>query len=252
VVHCAAKVQDWGSLASFYRANVDGTRSVLNTFESSPRFIHISSASVYDLHTARRPLTEQSPVLRRFVSAYARTKLLAERAVQQSGRRSVILRPHAVYGPHDTTLLPRLLRARLFGVQLAVGSGKNRISLTHVRNLAQAVGCALEGEFDFEVFNVADGDAETVDSVLRALLQALGAPPDVLYLPTKLAWMSATILEGGFRLGRLRRSPMLTRYAVEQMALDSSLGIEKARRTLGYKPVYGYRESLAEALATCR
>ena len=65
--------------------------------------------------------------------------MLAEREVGRHRRGAVILRPHAVYGPGDTTLLPRLLHARRLGRLIAVGDGRNRISLTHVDNLVQAV-----------------------------------------------------------------------------------------------------------------
>src|ERR1044071_7717518 len=117
VVHCAGMVSDWGPSPAFLAANVTGTRNVLASFESARRFVYVSSASVY---ASGRDIREDAPYPPRYTSDYARTKMLAEREILAADRLSIILRPRAVYGPGDTTLLPRLLAARRFGCQLAV------------------------------------------------------------------------------------------------------------------------------------
>ena len=53
--------------------------------------------------------------------------------------------------------------ARRFGRQLAIGNGRNRISLTHVANLSHAVECALSAPNGYHVFNVADATESTLD-----------------------------------------------------------------------------------------
>src|SRR5215213_1825642 len=47
VVHCAARVGQWGPENGYRAVNVGGTRSVLETFRRTARFVHISTASVY-------------------------------------------------------------------------------------------------------------------------------------------------------------------------------------------------------------
>ena len=47
----------------------------------------------------------------------------------------IILRPHIIYGPGDTTIGPRIKNGIKFGYFPVPGNGKNRISLTHVENL---------------------------------------------------------------------------------------------------------------------
>src|SRR5262249_9985807 len=152
--------------------NVLGTRRVLSTF-SGCRFVHISTASVYDPLLPKRCASESAPLAHTFLNNYVWSKRLAEQEVLRSRRDAVILRPHAVYGPGDTTLLPHILRARRAGCLIAVGNGRNRISLTHVDNLVCAVVQSLTSPVDGPlVCNVADADPETLDRLLRAFLRA--------------------------------------------------------------------------------
>jgi nucleoside-diphosphate-sugar epimerase len=241
VVHCAARVSDWGSPQTFVSDNVDGTRAVLETFRATPRFVYVSSASVYDPSCPRVMLSEDAPYADVYLNAYARTKMLAECVVRDTGRPALILRPHVVYGPGDRTLLPRLLAARRFGYLLAVGDGRNRLSVTHVTNLVQAIVRAIEGQIGDGTFNVADAEIATLDEILRTLLVRLGRPPRVAYLPARLATPLATILESSYRLVGARRPPLLTRYLVSQLVGEFTLDSSRAQHVLGYAPRYTFR-----------
>ena len=85
--------------------NRDGTRAVVRSFPDA-RIVHISTSSVYDAFEPSVEITEDAAPVRRHLSAYSQTKTLAE--FELAGSDAVILRPHAVYGPGDTTLLPRI------------------------------------------------------------------------------------------------------------------------------------------------
>jgi nucleoside-diphosphate-sugar epimerase len=248
VVHCAARVSDWGADNAFLKANVDGTRAVLETFRGPARFVYVSSASVYDPSRPKRMVTEDTPDAIHYLNAYARTKMLAECVVRDSGRPALILRPHVVYGPGDRTLLPRLLAARRFGRLIAVGDGHNVLSVTHVDNLVQAILCSIEGDCNAGTFNVADSEMATLDELLRTLLERLGLPPRIAYIPTWIATPLAALLECSYRLAGASRAPLLTRYIVCQLANDYTLDISRAQRILGYAPTFTFRDGpLADA-----
>ena len=242
VVHCAARVADWGSENTFVRTNVDGTRAVLETFRAATRFVHVSSASVYDPARPKRMVTENSPYAKRYLNAYARTKVLAECIVRDSRRPALILRAHVVYGPGDRTLLPRLLAARRFGRLMAVGDGRNVLSVTHVDNLVQAILCSIEGDCTDGTFNVTDSETATLDQLLRTLLERLGLPPRIAYIPTRIATPLAALLERSYRLAGAPRAPLLTRYIVAQLASDYTLDISRAQKILGYAPTCTFRD----------
>ena len=236
VVHCAGTVTDWGSATEFEAVNVRGTEAVLASFPQNARFVHVSTSSVYDHRRPAGAIQETARYARRPLNDYVRTKIAAEQAVLGSAHPSVILRPHAIYGPGETKLLPRLLAARRFGRLLAVGDGRNRISLTHVDNLVQVVERAIEPGSPTGIFNVADSEAEPLGGLLRALLLAFGLAPRVVYLPRVVAWPIAATMESAFRAIRAERPPLLTRYIVAQLASECVLDIRQAQNLLGYQP----------------
>jgi nucleoside-diphosphate-sugar epimerase len=237
VVHCASMVSDWGPFEAFFAANVVGTRNVLQAFAHVPRFVHVSSASVCE---PGRHIREEACYPPRYFNQYARTKMLAECEIRACGRPAIILRPRAVYGPGDTTLLPRLLAARRCGRLVAVGNGRNLLSVTHVDNLVHALVQALEGPCDRGIFNIVDAVPASLDALLRALVSRLGLPSRVAYVPLRIAWPLAHALEAAYERTGARHAPLLTRYAVQQLALDYALDIAAAQRDLGYRPTFTY------------
>ena len=247
VVHCAGTVTDWGPKSVFVRVNVEGTRRVLRTFASARRFVHLSTASVYDPRASKRHVKEDAPYPDHYLNEYARSKMLAELAVRDERPDAVILRPHAVYGPGDEKLLPRLLDARWFGTQLALGDGRNHVSVTHVDNLVCAIECAIDGSAS-GTFNVADLVEPTVDDLLRAVLLDADLPVRIAYVPARLAWPVSTALESIARVLGSRHPPRLTRYVVAQLTQEYTLDLSAAVERLGYRPVRTYLDGVRDGL----
>ena len=243
VVHCAAKVGDWGPEADYRRVNIDGTGVVLQAFNDVDRFIHVSSASVYSGDLSGQPLTETAPVGNSLYTAYARTKMEAEKLVLSSGRNAVILRPQAVYGPGDTTLIPRILAARKFGRLAVPGNGCNCISVTHVFNFVHAVECILNSPVMRCILNVADANPMSVDELLSTLLQRYGERTQLLYIPRPIAWAAATMSEWVWHLAKQPCAPVLTRYLVTHIADQRTLDLTNAYKVIDYSPRHTFRES---------
>jgi nucleoside-diphosphate-sugar epimerase len=249
VVHCAGTVTDWGPKSVFVRVNVEGTRRVLRTFAGVRRFVHLSTASVYDPRAPKHHVKEDAPYADDYLNEYARSKMLAELAVRDERPDAVTLRPHAVYGPGDDKLLPRLLDARWFGTQLALGDGRNHVSVTHVDNLVCAIECAIDGNAS-GTFNVADLVEPTVDDLLRAVLADAGLPARIAYVPARLAWPVSAALESIARALGSRHPPRLTRYVVAQLTQEYTLDLSAAVERLGYRPVRTYFDGVRDALIT--
>ncbi|MER6824723.1 NAD(P)-dependent oxidoreductase [Streptosporangium sp. NPDC000563] len=231
VIHCAGSVTDWGSPRDIWAANVDGTRNAAAAFPGA-RFVHLSTASVYDPFRPTVMAVEDTAPVGRYANAYGASKAAAERCLE----RAVILRPHAIYGRGDTTLLPRVLRAVSGRRLLAVGDGRQRISLTSVDNLVQACLLAAEGPVDHGVFNVTDAEPVVLDDALRAILAERGIDAEPHYLPLTLVDPLAAVAETVSRLLRRPRPPRLTRYAAGHLAVERTLDITAARTRLGYHP----------------
>lgn len=242
VVHCAAKLGDWGAEDEYVRVNVEGTRRVLDTFSDAGRFIHVSSASVYSSDQSGQNLSEDASVGRGLHTAYARSKAAAERMLAASGRDVIILRPHIVYGPGDTTLMPRVLAARRFGCLAVPGNGRNPVSVTHIGNFVHAVQRVLELKLSSGIFNIADAEAPPVGELLDTLLAMNGAPTRLLFIPRSLAWGAAVASENAAKLLRRQTAPRLTRYLVTQVADGHTLNLRRAFETLGYEPRHTFRD----------
>jgi nucleoside-diphosphate-sugar epimerase len=240
VVHCAALLRDGRLSHDHIAVNVEGTRSVLRTFPGA-RLIHMSSASVYDPWVPKACVREDAPPPRRWLNGYGQTKRAAEELVSRLRPDATILRPHAVYGPGDTTLLPRILRARVGGRQLAIGDGSNLVTLTSVDNLVDAVSASLRHPGACGAFNVGDADTPSVGQVLVHLLGALGLPVTIIWIPRPVAWRGALVSE---RLAG-SREPWLSRYTVNQLSLTFTLSLDRIRQQLNWEPMQTYQSGFA-------
>ncbi|MCP2340023.1 NAD-dependent epimerase/dehydratase family protein [Actinomadura rupiterrae] len=232
VIHCAGSVTDWGPAADLFAVNLSGTRAALATWPDA-RFVHVSTASVYDPYVPHVMTTESEGPSRRHINAYGASKAAAERDVLRHPD-AVVLRPHAVYGPGDTTLLPRVLSAVRGRYLPAVGTGRQRISLTSIDNLVQA--CRRAPTAPPGVYNITDAEPVTLDTALRTILKERRINARPLYLPHCPAAALAAVAEAAFLLVRSPRPPRLTRYAISHLAQDRTYDITAARQAFGYTP----------------
>lgn len=235
VVHAAALADDWAPIEQALRVNRDGTRHVVRSFPGA-RLVHLSTSSVYDAFTPTVDASEALPPARRFLSTYSASKAVAE--LELAGRDAVILRPHAVYGPGDTTLLPRLLAAvrpgRSQGRLVLPEGAEVRHSLTHLDNLVLAVRRALDPASPAGTYNISDHSPVLLSVVLKEFLERRGVPARLVSVPYRQAFALAGALERAARV--TGRRPRLTRYAVSQLGLERTLDLTAARSRLDYRP----------------
>ena len=231
VVHAAALADDWAPLDVAMRVNVEGTRNVIASFTGA-RFVHLSTSSVYDAFTPTVRSAETAAPASRFLSSYSESKTAAEALF--TGLDAVVLRPHAVYGPGDTTLLPRIL-AGIRGSRLRLPeAARVAHTLTHIDNLSDAVELATLSRAT-GVFNVGDASDVRLDEMLLELLARQGRADVALAgIPYRTAFAAAGGLEALHRVVGGR--PRLTRYAVSQLGLERTLDLAAARTVLGYRP----------------
>jgi 2-alkyl-3-oxoalkanoate reductase len=239
IVHAAALADDWAGFGEAMRANATGTRTVAEAWGrpagARPHFVHISTSSVYDAVAPTVMGVETDRMPTRFLSAYSASKAAAERSL--AGRRAIILRPHAVYGPGDTTLLPRLIAGVRRSRLMLPAGGAVLHTLTHIDNLVEAVRLALmaEAAAHTRVFNVGDAEPVLLSAALEEVLARAGRRGVKLgSLPYRVAFEAARASEALARV--TGRRPRLTRYAVSQLGLERTLDLGAARRELGYDP----------------
>ena len=196
--------------------NVTGTANVIAACRRHGvgRLVHTSSPSVCFDGEDHVRAGNDLPLARRFNCVYPETKAAAERlvlAANDGGLATCALRPHLIFGPGDPHLIPRLLERARRGRLMAVGDGRNEVSLTYVENAAWA----------------------HVDAARRL---ASGAPhAGRAYFvaqeePVRLwEWIDELLLRVG-----LPGEPPMTRFVAAQLASSHSYDLEPARRDFGY------------------
>ena len=143
VFHIAAKVGVWGRYSDFLRANVLGTRAVLDGCRAYgvQRLVFTSTASVVYNGRDLAGVDESLPLASSCPSAYPITKAIAERevlAANSPGLRTISIRPHLIWGAGDPHLVPRVIARARAGRLHIVGTGRNRVDLVHVYNVVDA------------------------------------------------------------------------------------------------------------------
>jgi 2-alkyl-3-oxoalkanoate reductase len=251
VVHIAAHVADWGPPGPFQRVTVNGTRRLIDA-SGSARLIVIGSASVYDPFHGHSGAREEEAPVARYRNEYGRAKADQERLVRAARPDALILRPHAVYGIGDQTLLPRLVEARRGGRLLLPAGGQRLMSVTHVDTLVDAIVAGLERPNARGPVNVADATPVRARDLLGAAFDAIGLPTRIVTLPLPIAWTAASLVEWTYRLAGSARRPPVTRYAVSHLAWPFVLDVGRLESELGIRPDRSYRDHLADLGATRR
>lgn len=246
VVHCAAKSSIWGDYSDFYRANVLATRHLLQ-LPNLTRFIYISSPSVYFDYRDRLDIREDD-LLGDLSHAYVKTKYLGEQDVLRSThiQQRYILRPRAIIGAGDTTLMPRLLKAYRSGRLRKIGDGRAVGDFTSVTNLARLVTKMVVRPSPGRqiTYNVTDGKPQVVWDLINTCLDKLSLPPVNRSVPYSLAYTAAALSEWRSRW-ITGIEPALSRYSVGLLNYSMTLNIDAARQDLDYDPCDTPLDSIA-------
>ncbi|MCC2670442.1 MAG: NAD-dependent epimerase/dehydratase family protein [Armatimonadetes bacterium] len=256
VCHAGAFSAPWGEPAEFLASNVRGTEHVLKGCSTHGvwRLVHISSPSVTFHGQDQVNATEAVPRLGSSLSVYSTTKKLAEGLVQQAidaGQEAVILRPKAIFGPGDTSLVPRLLAAARRGRLPQIGDGTNQVDLTYVENVAQAVLLALEPAIPAGgTYTITNGESVLLWEVVRRILAHVGLSTRLRRISLGQALLIAQLMETASAF--TRKEPLLTRYTVTILARTQTYDISAARRDLGYVPAVPLEEGIRRTLAALK
>ncbi|UTW56620.1 NAD(P)-dependent oxidoreductase [Kordiimonas sp. SCSIO 12610] len=171
VVHCAGLTKALNR-NEFFDVNLGGTKNLLKAAKNSTikRFLLISSLA------AREPQ----------ISHYGASKNAAEGALK-AGKwpfRWTIVRPPAIYGPHDMEIL-KIFKSSNFGFLPAPGSAKNRFSMIHVEDLASAIIKLPETGYNHDIVEIDDGkpNGYRLDDIATAIEKIDERKPKIIPVP---------------------------------------------------------------------
>ena len=269
VFHSASLVHTKHNRLETVRAvNIDGTRNVLRACQQAAvaRLVYVSSASVvYDGHDIENG-DESLPYATSFPAPYAETKRIAEEEVLKAsgdkGLLSCAIRPHVVFGPGDTRLLPAILsRAREGKLKFRVGLGEKKLSdFTYVTNVVDAMLAADErlvpgSPVAGQAYFITNGEPMSFWDFVAQVLPPLGFKPPQLAIPRAVAYAAAAVREAFdtyVRGGTLNAEEGLSRFAIRYICSHHYFSHARATRELGYQPRVRMAEGITRAVTYCR
>lgn len=258
VFHCAALISASGSWESFQRANIDGTRAVIDAAAAaSARLVHTSSVAVYGGAARYRdtPTDESTPLAPLDEYAYyARSKREAEHLVlgaHASGELwATAIRPPMIYGRRDRQLVPRFARLMRAGFFPLFAHGRSTMSLVHASAVADgAVRAARYEAAGGRAFNLANDFPVTVADMVQLGANGLGRRVRGVPIPLGLARATFGTLAGAARLANQKAMAKQLPDTVDTFIRDNPFTSERARRELGWAPTVRPEVGIPDAFA---
>ncbi|MDA2927282.1 NAD-dependent epimerase/dehydratase family protein [Acidobacteria bacterium AH-259-G07] len=254
VFHVAAKAGIWGHYDEYYRVNVIGTKNVIAACRSLgiPRLVYTSSPSVVFDGGDMEGVDESVPYPHDYKAAYPTTKATAERmilAANDAHLATIALRPHLIWGPGDTHLVPGILALGRKGRLRKIGKIPRMVDVTYVDDAAEAhilaahrlwPGSPISGR----AFFISQGQPVALWDFVNRILQAAELPPATHTISPRAAYAAGWLCEILYKTLRLRAQPPMTRFLAEELATAHWFDITAARQDLGYEPKIGMEEGL--------
>ncbi|MDP2625552.1 MAG: NAD-dependent epimerase/dehydratase family protein [Candidatus Rokubacteria bacterium] len=235
VYHVAADYRLWAADPSaLFRANVDGTRHVLEAAAAAgvERIVYTSTVGALGIPEDGTPGDERTPVsLVDMVGPYKASKFLAEEVAREYAARGVpviIVNPSAPVGPWDVKPTPTgqmivdFLRGKM------VASLDTGLNVVHVRDVARGHILAGERGRVGERYVLGHQNVSLLE-IFRMLARLTGIPAPRFRVPYAVAWLAAAGMEGVARLTGTPPSVSLTavRMARKRMYFSPARAVQE-------------------------
>jgi len=252
VYHAAADYRLWApDPRVLYRANVDGTRHLLQAAAEAgaERIVYTSTVGAVGIPKDGTPGDEATPVsLADMVGAYKASKFLAERVADEwvaRGAPVVIVNPSAPIGPWDVRPTPTGQMIVDFLDGKMIGSIDTGLNVVHVRDVARGHILAAQKGRVGERYILGHRNLSLLE-IFRMLSTLTGVPAPRFRVPYAVAWTAAAVMEGAARV--TRRPPRVPLTAVRMARKRMFFSAAKAIHELGL-PQTPAETALAEAVA---
>ena len=242
VFHVAADYRLWiRDPERMYRANVDGTRAILEAARKNRarRVVYTSSVATMGFTSSGRPADEDSPVfLSDMIGHYKRSKFMAEQIAMHAGRSGmdvVTVNPTTPVGECDIKPTPtgRIIvdfLKKKFPAYVDTG-----LNLVDVDQCARGHIAAFEKGRSGERY-ILGGENLTLKQILDKLAALTGLPSPKVRVPYFMA-LATGVVDELFTGQLLGREPRATIDAVRMGRKKMFVSSARAEKELGWKQV---------------
>jgi nucleoside-diphosphate-sugar epimerase len=139
-----------------------------------------------------------------------------------------------------------------FASKFIIGSGKNFIQFVHMKDVVQGSVKTLDSPASIRgTYIIPRARPYTYEEAYRVLANIFQQKEPRWRVPMSMAKLMMLPVEGfGLLIGK--ENLLYHRETVESVTSDRAFRIDRARRDLGYEPVYDLPEGMAETLARYR
>lgn len=266
IFHTAAIIDLMGgaSVTQEYRdrsfaVNVTGTKNLVHAAQAAgvQRFVYTASNSVVLGGQRISGGDETLPYTSRFHDLYTETKVVAEKFVlDQNGVDALLtcsIRPSGIWGRGDQTMFRKMFEQVIAGrVKVLVGSKHAKLDNSYVHNLIHGFILAAEhlvpgGTAPGQAYFINDGEPINMFDFARPVVEACGESFPAFRVPGRLVHVAMTAWQRmHFKFGL--PEPLIEPLAVERVYIDNYFSIDKARRDLGYEPLFTTEQALRDCL----
>ena len=248
IFHCAALSSLWGEYEDFYKSNVIATQNLLLAFKSSfsKLLVHVSTPSLYFDFIDKFDVLETDEFGKQYINHYVETKKISEKIIFQEAKniKFIIIRPRGIFGPEDSSILPRILNIAKRGY-IFLSNPKALVDITYVDNLIELLVSCIESNPDShnKIYNISNAEKISIGELLRYLFSKLDMKVRIIKLPFFVIYFYAYIHEL-IAIYWSKKEPSLTRYSVGILSKSLTLNIDQAKKYLGYQPKYSILEGI--------
>jgi nucleoside-diphosphate-sugar epimerase len=220
-------------------------KAAQNAGGNCKKFVFISSlAAVGPLNDVQQKLTEQS--LPHPVTAYGRSKLLAENELAKISIPTTILRPTAIYGPRDKDIFI-MLKTINNGMDPFIGKIFQQLSFVHAKDVAAAAVNSLLLKNAVGIYHITDGNIYNrydFSDISKTILQRKAFR---FHIPLPLVKSLAFLMEKANSW--LNKPSVINREKLQELAaINWICDISKANKELNFTPQFNLKSGLEDTI----
>ena len=242
-IHCASMVTTNAEFnQKLMDVNVGGTKNMIAKcleHTECKKMVYVSSTGAIPEQpkgTAIRETDRFTPVDEKTqVGCYSQSKAMATQEVLDACRtrdlKACVVHPSGILGPKDFAVGETTgTIIKIMNGEMPIGMGGS-FNLCDVRDLAQGCVAAADKGRIGECYILGNKEV-TLKEVCQMLHDASGCKTPHFYVPIKMAYLLATQMEK--KAQKTGEKPLMTNFAVYNLARNNEFDYSKAERELGY------------------